>query len=87
MTDAVTTTPKAIALSSDGRTNRWRIVCPACSHVFEPITTMGRYQGLNCPKQACNAGMVADYNAQPPIVKLAEILDTNRKIRHDPCTP
>ena len=54
-------TPKAtcIGLSSDGRTNRWRISC-RCGHQFVPQTTMRSTQTVTCPK--CGTQMLADYN-------------------------
>jgi DNA-directed RNA polymerase subunit RPC12/RpoP len=55
------TTPKYLGLSSDLRTNRWCIACPACGKTFEPQTTMFRQQGLQCPHARCGKQMIADY--------------------------
>lgn len=62
-----------IGLSSDQRTNRWRVTCPACGNVFEPQTTMSRYQGMICPKAKCGREMRVDYNAEPPTVTLVGV--------------
>lgn len=56
------TVPVALGLSSDLRTNRWRVTCPACKKTFEPSTTMFRQQSLQCPHGRCGKHMVADYN-------------------------
>lgn len=56
------TVPVCEGLSSDGRTNRWRIVCPKCGATFRPATTMFSVQTLTCPKAKCGASMVAKYN-------------------------
>lgn len=60
------TVPQYLGLSSDGRTNRWRVTCPACGYPEEPPTTLRACQALTCP--ACQAESVADYNV--PIVRL-----------------
>lgn len=65
------TVAKFIGESRDGRTNRWRVTCPACGHEFEPPTTRLRYQHMNCSKPKCGREMSTDYNAEPPMVKLA----------------
>lgn len=56
------TVPVCIGRSSDGRTNRWRIICPACGAQFVPVTTMFAVQGLECSKPRCQARMTAYYN-------------------------
>ena len=52
----------AIGPSSDRRTTRWRITCPACGKRFEPRTTLMRFQDMGCPK--CDATLIADYNSE-----------------------
>jgi phage terminase large subunit GpA-like protein len=69
---SASTVAKCIGSSHDGRTNRWRVTCPACGHAFEPLTTRLATQHLQCPKPKCNAGMFADYNAEPATVTLIE---------------
>jgi phage terminase large subunit GpA-like protein len=64
------TTPRVIGLSRDNRTQRWLVTCPRCGHVFEPQTTRLSWQDMDCPKTKCGARMMADYNAEPPTVKL-----------------
>jgi DNA-directed RNA polymerase subunit RPC12/RpoP len=46
--------------SSDHRTNRWRITCPACEKQFEPTTTMFSTHNVECPK--CSTRLLVDYN-------------------------
>lgn len=55
------TIPKYIGPSSDGRTNKWRVTCPLCQAQFEPVTTIKRFQILECP--TCHADLSADWNA------------------------
>ena len=51
-----------IGLSSDGRTNKWRVT-PGCGHKpFVPPTTMLDVSHVKCPR--CGAEAVAHYNAQ-----------------------
>lgn len=57
-----TTAPIYLGHSSDLRTNRWRITCPACGKTFEPQTTMFAQQSLQCPAARCGKHMRADYN-------------------------
>jgi hypothetical protein len=64
------TIARCIGSSYDGRTNKWRVTCPACMYAFEPQTTRLATQYLQCPKSKCNAEMVANYNAEPPTVTL-----------------
>lgn len=64
------TEPKRIGPSSDWRTSRWRITCPACGHQFVPLTTMLGFQSLTCPGRKCGKELGANYNAEPPIVIL-----------------
>jgi rRNA maturation endonuclease Nob1 len=59
-----TTKPQILGLSSDLRTNRWRIICPACGKAFEPQTTMFNHQSLQCPSGRCGKQMVADYDCE-----------------------
>jgi rRNA maturation endonuclease Nob1 len=59
-----TTKPQILGLSSDLRTNRWRITCPACGKTFEPQTTMFNQQSLQCPSGRCGKQMVADYGRE-----------------------
>ncbi|AXH59616.1 hypothetical protein PLA107_030805 (plasmid) [Pseudomonas amygdali pv. lachrymans str. M301315] len=54
--------------SSDYRTNRWRIECPACGHTFEPATTMLTAQHLMCPRAKCSVDLAIDYNAEKVIL-------------------
>lgn len=56
------TKPQYLGHSSDLRTNRWRVICPACSKTFEPATTMFAQQALQCPQGRCSKHMIADYN-------------------------
>lgn len=49
-----------LGLSSDHRTNRWRITCPACEKQFEPSTTMFSSHNITCPK--CSTLLLVDYN-------------------------
>ena len=51
-----------LGLSSDCRTNRWRVYCK-CGYAFEPSTTMLAKQTVMCPK--CHSEYLADYNHQP----------------------
>lgn len=59
-----TTVPIYLGLSSDYRTNRWSITCPACKKPFEPATTMFFQQSLQCPAARCGKFMRADYHAE-----------------------
>jgi hypothetical protein len=43
---------RCIGLSSDYRTNRWRMDCD-CGKTFEPQTTMFASQEVECPKCGC----------------------------------
>jgi hypothetical protein len=63
------TTPKVIKLSSDGRTQVWKVICPVCGADFTPPTTMLSRQEIDCPKRKCLARLIADYNAEPPVVR------------------
>lgn len=56
------TVPLLLGRSSDGRTNRWGVTCPACQRNFEPQTTMFKTQSLECRNARCCARMVAHYN-------------------------
>ena len=69
------THPVVIGLSRDQRTQRWRVVCPKCGHLFEPRTTMLSWQDISCPKPGCEARLMADYNAEPPTVRLMSNAD------------
>lgn len=54
-----------LGLSSDGRTNRWRIT-PPCGHKpFEPMTTMFADQHVQCP--VCDLGAHINYNERKVI--------------------
>ena len=68
----MTTEPRYLGESRDSRTNRWRITCPVCSHAFEPETTMRSTQHVICPGRKCGRELVADYNAEPPVVRALE---------------
>lgn len=59
---AKTTKPIYRGHSSDWRTNRWSVICPACEKSFDPMTTMLRFQSLTCENKKCLKEMVADYN-------------------------
>jgi len=65
-----TTTPRLLGPSSDHRTQRWEVECPACGKLFVPMTTRLATQELDCPKAKCGAGMLARYNDEPPTVSL-----------------
>ncbi len=64
------TEAKVLGLSADGRTQRWRVVCPQCGTAFEPGTTLRAHQHLTCPQNKCDAEMIAHYNDEPPMVRL-----------------
>lgn len=49
-----------VGLSSDWRTNKWRVVCKKCGKSYEPNTTMYATQNLECPK--CGIRELVDYN-------------------------
>lgn len=66
----VETTPRVIGRSHDQRTQRWFVTCPKCGKGFEPITTRLSTQTFDCPKARCGASLFADYNADPPVVRL-----------------
>lgn len=52
-----------IGLSSDGRTNRWRITCPKCGKDTIPPTTMLPDQQFRCERgKKCNANIYVNYN-------------------------
>jgi phage terminase large subunit GpA-like protein len=74
MTDKLsqTTHPTVLGLSSDYRTQRWRVVCPKCGHTFSPRTTMLSTQLIDCPKAKCGTVLFANYNAEPPTVTVAK---------------
>jgi hypothetical protein len=63
------TTPEYLGASSDKRTNRWSVTCPACTKSFEPPTTMLQFQELVCRNSKCSQAMVVDYNNR--VVSLA----------------
>lgn len=48
--------------SYDLRTNRWRVECKLCKKIYEPKTTMIRWQKLECPN--CGVNEYIDYNQQ-----------------------
>jgi hypothetical protein len=51
-----------LGLSSDYRTNRWRVT-PPCGHKpFEPSTTMFAVQYVDCP--VCGISAWVNYNSQ-----------------------
>lgn len=56
------TTARYLGLSSDQRTNRWRITCAFdnCAHEFEPVTTLRSHQTMDCPR--CSGVLCVDYN-------------------------
>lgn len=64
MSQKTTTKPQYLGPSSDLRTNRWRITCPACAKTFDPQTTMFRQQSLQCPHRRCGKQMIADYERE-----------------------
>lgn len=66
------TTPRYLGPSRDQRTNRWMVTCPVCGFSHEPNTTMCRVQDLVCPKSSCKASLIANYNAEPPYVRLVQ---------------
>lgn len=71
MTSALNeTVARFIGASSDGRTNRWQVTCPACGNQFSPQTTRMSTQELDCPKNKCGASMAAYYNEEPAVVRL-----------------
>lgn len=76
MTTIKSTKPMYRGPSSDHRTNRWSVTCPACGHVFDPPTTMKRYQSVACPAGKCGKEVWADFNDQ--IVILAGDLKAYR---------
>ncbi len=53
-------TRRYLGPSRDGRTNRWKVICP-CGTAFTPLTTMFRHQHVQCPK--CRQEGWVDYNA------------------------
>lgn len=62
-------TMQAIGLSSDQRTNLWRVT-PPCGHKpFNPMTTMFSTQEVICPK--CGIRAMAYYN-QNKIISLED---------------
>lgn len=63
------TTPRVLGLSTDGRTNRWQVSCPVCGKEFIPVTTRCSTQQLTCPNPRCRAELLANYNAEPPVVE------------------
>jgi DNA-directed RNA polymerase subunit RPC12/RpoP len=63
---------RIIGPSSDRRTNRWEITCLKCGKPFVPATTMFSKDLVECPRQSCGAQMLADYNAEPPTLKLRD---------------
>lgn len=64
------TTPRVLGFSSDNRTQKWRVVCPACGHEFTPPTTMLSTQTFDCARKRCGARLLARYNDEPPTVSL-----------------
>lgn len=66
------TVPEVIGTSSDGRTNKWRITCPACGCEFTPQSTMLRWQHMVCPRIKCSAELHADYKAYAERVKVCK---------------
>ncbi|MCB5205029.1 hypothetical protein LH464_21415 [Neorhizobium sp. T786] len=50
-----------LGLSTDGRTNRWRLALP-CAHTIEPMTTMYAQQQVGCER--CGRTFLVDYNDQ-----------------------
>lgn len=53
---------KCIGLSRDRHTNRWRFTCIGCRKIFEPPTTMFRFDTITCPK--CGIEENIDYNEE-----------------------
>ncbi len=66
------TVPRAIGLSSDRRTNKWRVTCPNCGKEFVPPTTMLRWQELQCENRKCLAELRADYTEYAERVTVAK---------------
>lgn len=64
------TTPRVRGFSSDNRTQRWDVVCPACGKAFTPVTTMLSTQTFECPARRCGVSLLARYNDEPPTVSL-----------------
>jgi hypothetical protein len=58
---AAKTTFSCLGLSSDWRTNRWRLALE-CGHSVEPPTTMFAQQVVSCDR--CMKTYVVDYNAK-----------------------
>jgi hypothetical protein len=57
-----------IGLSTDERTNKWKIICD-CGKDFIPETTLLSRQIIECPK--CKTNFMAFYNDEPPkLIKL-----------------
>jgi len=66
--------------SFDGRTNAWEFTSKCCNKIFKPITTMLRFQTVECPK--CGKCETIDYNnsqAVEPIIRTVK--GTNLKVR------
>jgi peptide subunit release factor 1 (eRF1) len=61
---------RLLGLSNDHRANRWEITCPKCGNTFSPQTTRLATQWMECPKRKCAAEMEANYNAEPPTVRI-----------------
>jgi hypothetical protein len=53
-----------LGLSSDLRTNRWRVTCPVCDKAFEPQTTMYVAHAVECPVKKCRAPLIVNYDDQ-----------------------
>ena len=71
LNDGLATTPRVLGHSRDGRTQRWMVTCPKCDKQFEPQTTRLSRQSMECPK--CGIPLSADYNAEPPAVRVANV--------------
>lgn len=48
--------------SSDYRTSRWEVTCPACERTFKPPTTMFGSEVRSCEK--CGVDLLINYNSK-----------------------
>ena len=53
------TVPVYLGSSSDGRTNRWMIICTDCGRENKPATTLRSKQFVEC---SCGCELFVDYN-------------------------
>lgn len=66
--------------SYDRRTNVWEFTSKCCKQVFKPVTTMLRYQTVECPK--CGQSECIDYNTEQAVEPVIRVFKgTNLKVR------